>query len=92
MLVLISLGYIKTAILLDRETTPFYWLTVFVEDYGSVPLSSSVDVYIQVKDVNDNAPQPSQPVYYVEIKENSPANLAVAHVLVSSQSNIDLVY
>lgn len=45
-----------------------------------VPLSSFIEVYIEVEDVNDNAPQTSEPVYYPEIMENSPKDVSVVQI------------
>ncbi|XP_015819377.1 protocadherin Fat 1a isoform X4 [Nothobranchius furzeri] len=70
-------GVIRTKELLDHETTPHYWLTVYATDRGVVPLSSFVEVYIEVQDVNDNAPQTSEPVYYPSIMENSPKDVSI---------------
>jgi hypothetical protein len=37
-------GVIKTSAVLDIETKSHYWLTVFAQDHGVVPLYSSVEV------------------------------------------------
>ncbi|XP_072519612.1 protocadherin Fat 1 isoform X1 [Salminus brasiliensis] len=73
-------GVIRTQELLDRETTSHYWLTVYVTDQGVVPLSSSVEVYIDVQDVNDNAPQTSEPAYYSSVPENSPKDVSIMQI------------
>jgi hypothetical protein len=41
---------------LDREVTSQYRLQLVAQDGGSPPLTGSVPVEINVKDVNDNAP------------------------------------
>lgn len=46
-------------------------------DRGVVPLSAFVEVYIEVQDVNDNAPQTSEPVYYPSVMENSPKDVSI---------------
>ena len=51
------LGNIYTSEVLDRETSKRYWLTVFAQDRGAVPLHSHLHVYIEVQDENDNTPQ-----------------------------------
>jgi len=48
---------------LDRETTDAYHVTVTCHDFGSPSLTSSVDVVVDVADVNDNAPQFSNDTY-----------------------------
>ncbi|XP_056135970.1 protocadherin Fat 1a [Lampris incognitus] len=73
-------GVIRTQELLDHETTPHYWLTVYAMDRGVVPLSSFVEVYIEVQDVNDNAPQTSEPVYYPSVLENSPKDVSIIQI------------
>ncbi|XP_046699501.1 protocadherin Fat 1a isoform X1 [Silurus meridionalis] len=73
-------GVIRTLELLDRESVPHYWLTVYAVDGGVVPLSSFVEVYIQVQDVNDNAPHTSEPVYYPSVMENSPKDVSVIKI------------
>lgn len=82
-LILISFGLsgvIRTQELLDHETKPHYWLTVYATDGGVVPLSASVEVYIEVQDVNDNAPQTSEPVYYPSVMENSPKDVSIIQI------------
>ncbi|XP_077135758.1 protocadherin Fat 1 isoform X2 [Ranitomeya variabilis] len=88
-------GIIRTADNLDRETTPHYWLTVYATDRGVVPLSSFIEIYIEIEDVNDNAPQTSEPVYYPEVMENSPKDLSVVQIVAfdpDSSSNDKLTY
>ncbi|XP_061100562.1 protocadherin Fat 1a isoform X2 [Conger conger] len=73
-------GVIRTQELLDHETTPHYWLTVYATDRGVVPLSALVEVYVEVQDVNDNAPQTSEPVYYPSVMENSPKDVSIIQI------------
>lgn len=65
---------------MDREKTPHYWLCVSVTDLGTEPLSSRAHVFLEVLDVNDNAPQLSQPVYFASAAENGDAGASVAQV------------
>lgn len=90
-----SLGVIETSDRLDRESTSHYWLTVYATDQGVVPLSSFTEIYIEVEDVNDNAPQTSEPVYYPEVMENSPKDVSVVQIEAfdpDSSSNDKLTY
>ncbi|KAM6940342.1 protocadherin Fat 1a isoform 2-T2 [Xenentodon cancila] len=73
-------GVIRTQELLDHETTTHYWLTVYAMDRGVVPQSAFVEVYIEVQDVNDNAPQTSEPVYYPSVVENSPKDVSIIQI------------
>uniref|UniRef100_A0A3Q2ZLK4 FAT atypical cadherin 3b n=1 Tax=Kryptolebias marmoratus TaxID=37003 RepID=A0A3Q2ZLK4_KRYMA len=70
-------GVIYTAGTLDCETKNSYWLTVYATDRGAVPMSASVEVFIEVEDVNDNAPLTSDPIYHPVIMENSPKDVSV---------------
>lgn len=45
-----------------------------------MPLSSFIEIYIEVGDVNDNAPQTTEPVYYPEVMENSPKDVSVVQI------------
>lgn len=73
-------GMIYTAGSLDCEAQDSYWLTVYATDRGVVPLSASIEVFIQVEDVNDNAPLTSEPVYHPYVMENSPKDVSVVRV------------
>ncbi|OBS65789.1 hypothetical protein A6R68_05671 [Neotoma lepida] len=88
-------GVITAADILDRETTGSYWLTVYATDRGVVPLYSTIEVYIEVEDVNDNAPLTSEPIYYPAVMENSPKDVSVIQIQAEdpdSGSNEKLTY
>lgn len=74
-------GVIRTTELLDREKTPHYWLSVYVTDLGTEPLTSWTHVFLEVLDVNDNAPELSQPVYFASVQENVDRVGSVTQVL-----------
>lgn len=63
-------GVIRTTETLDRETTPHYWLSVYATDLGTEPLVSWTHIFVEVLDVNDNAPELSQPMYFASVPEN----------------------
>ncbi|XP_051540355.1 protocadherin Fat 3-like [Myxocyprinus asiaticus] len=73
-------GMIYTTGTLNCETEDSYWLTVYATDRGVVPLTASIEVFIQVEDVNDNAPLTSEPVYHPYIMENSPKDVSVVRI------------
>ncbi|EGI59903.1 Protocadherin Fat 3, partial [Acromyrmex echinatior] len=73
-------GNIRTKAVLDVETKRGYWLTVYAQDHGVVPLSSSLQVYVEVLDENDNTPLTELPVYYPSVPENSPASVSVLQI------------
>ncbi|XP_035391659.1 protocadherin Fat 3 [Electrophorus electricus] len=73
-------GVIYTSSILDCEIRESYWLTVCAADQGVVPLSASIEVFIQVEDVNDNAPLTTNPIYHPYIMENSPKGVSVVQI------------
>ncbi|KAF5307382.1 hypothetical protein FQR65_LT07099 [Abscondita terminalis] len=76
----IETGVIRTLSVLDVETKPHYWLTVYAQDHGVVPLYSSVEVYVEVLNENDNVPLSDEAVYYPTISEDAPAGSTVVQV------------
>ncbi|XP_075775491.1 protocadherin Fat 3 isoform X4 [Pelodiscus sinensis] len=81
-------GVIYTADVLDRETTKSYWLTVYATDRGVVPLYTTIEVYVEVDDVNDNAPLTSEPIYYPAVTENSPKDVSVIQIQAQDPDSI----
>ncbi|XP_068083906.1 fat-like cadherin-related tumor suppressor homolog [Anabrus simplex] len=73
----IAKGNIRTMVPLDLETKSHYWLTVFAQDHGVVPLHARLEVYIAVLNENDNTPLTVEPVYYPSVPENSPSGKKV---------------
>lgn len=71
---------IYTTDILDRETEDSYWLTVYATDRGVVPQFATVEVFIQVEDVNDNAPLTSEAMYQSTVQENSPEGVSVVQI------------
>ncbi|XP_017728375.1 PREDICTED: protocadherin beta-8 isoform X1 [Rhinopithecus bieti] len=71
---------------LDREAEAELRLTLTALDGGSPPRSGTAQVYIEVVDVNDNAPEFEQPFYRVQISEDSPIGFLVVKV---SATDID---
>ena len=66
--------------MLDRETASHYWLTIYAQDHTPVPQHARLEVFVKVMDVNDNIPQFVQPVYYMEVLENSKPGVVVGQV------------
>nr|XP_033954155.1 protocadherin Fat 3 [Pseudochaenichthys georgianus] len=73
-------GVIYTAGILDCETKDSYWLSVFATDRAVTPQSSSIEVFIQVEDVNDNAPLTSDPIFHPVVMENSPKDVSIIRI------------
>lgn len=66
--------------MLDHETKDSYWLTVYARDRGVVPQFANIEIFIQVDDVNDNAPLTTEPFYQTSVTENSPRDVSVIHI------------
>ncbi|XP_016341894.1 protocadherin-19-like isoform X4 [Sinocyclocheilus anshuiensis] len=62
---------------LDRETQSRYTFELTAEDGGDPPKSGTVQLNIKVIDSNDNNPVFDEPVYTVNLLENSPINTLV---------------
>ncbi|KAM9788478.1 LOW QUALITY PROTEIN: protocadherin Fat 3 [Neosynchiropus ocellatus] len=73
-------GVIYTAGILDCEAKDSYWLTVSAADRGVTALSASIEVFVQIEDVNDNAPLTSDPIYHPSVMENSPKDVPVIRI------------
>ncbi|XP_076020958.1 protocadherin alpha-8-like [Genypterus blacodes] len=68
---------------LDRESCPFYNVTVTATDEGSPPLSSVRVITVHVSDVNDNAPRFKERVVNLYLKENSPVGSVISTIKAS---------
>ncbi|XP_013763741.1 protocadherin-19 isoform X3 [Pundamilia nyererei] len=62
---------------LDRETQSHYTYEISAEDGGDPPKIGAVQLNIKVIDSNDNNPVFDEPVYTVNVMENSPRNSLV---------------
>ncbi|XP_030595320.1 LOW QUALITY PROTEIN: protocadherin-19 [Archocentrus centrarchus] len=62
---------------LDRETQSHYTYEISAEDGGDPPKIGAVQLNIKVIDSNDNNPVFDEPVYTVNVMENSPLNSLV---------------
>ncbi|XP_034453497.1 protocadherin gamma-A11-like [Hippoglossus hippoglossus] len=65
---------------LDREASSSHKLLLTAVDGGKPPKSGSMEILIDVLDVNDNAPIFTKDVYSAEINENSPIGTIVIRV------------
>ncbi|XP_043321194.1 protocadherin beta-8 [Cervus canadensis] len=72
---------------LDREEEAELRLTLTAQDGGSPPRSGTAHVYIEVIDINDNAPEFEQPFYRIKIPEDSPKGFLVVKV---SATDVDI--
>uniref|UniRef100_A0A8C7FVV4 Cadherin-23 n=1 Tax=Oncorhynchus kisutch TaxID=8019 RepID=A0A8C7FVV4_ONCKI len=65
---------------LDRETTPFYNITVMAKDLGKPPRSSMVVVGVHVLDINDNDPVLLNLPHNTSVSEGASVYTSVARV------------
>ncbi|KAM3612468.1 uncharacterized protein V6R79_008582 [Siganus canaliculatus] len=65
---------------LDREASSSHRLLLTALDGGKPPKTGTMEILIDVLDVNDNAPVFTKDVYSVEISENSPVGTVVIRV------------
>lgn len=65
-------GEVRTLTSLDRETEPYYWLTVCAQDHGLVPRHACVQLHVDVLDDNDMRPWPDRPAYVAHVPERAP--------------------
>ena len=73
-------GNLKVAKALDRERVEIYILNVSATDHGIPPMSAYAEVYVNVLDRNDNAPQFSQSMYSVSISEATATHSSILTV------------
>ncbi|XP_044007072.1 fat-like cadherin-related tumor suppressor homolog isoform X2 [Aphidius gifuensis] len=73
-------GNVRTNAVLDAESKSGYWLTIYAQDQGVVPLHSQLQMYIELMDENDNTPLTEMPIYNPSVAENSPAGVSVLHI------------
>ncbi|XP_067374274.1 protocadherin alpha-8-like isoform X17 [Channa argus] len=62
---------------LDRETSSSYKLVLTALDGGKPPKSGTMEIFIEVLDINDNAPVFTKDAYSVTITEDSPIGTTV---------------
>ena len=74
---------------LDRENSPFYFITLLCFDHGEAPKTSEMLVKIVVKDVNDNAPEFEQSSYRASLAENNFIGEVVLQVSAKDQDEGD---
>ncbi|XP_040903700.1 protocadherin alpha-5-like isoform X7 [Toxotes jaculatrix] len=65
---------------LDREKQAVVKLTLTAADGGKPPKTGTVQINVNVLDVNDNTPSFSKTLYKARVKENAPAGSLVIHL------------
>ncbi|KAG8198293.1 hypothetical protein JTE90_021547 [Oedothorax gibbosus] len=80
-----STGAISTSQALDRELTAGFILVVTAQDHGIPSLSDTINVEIEVLDVNDNPPNFVLPSYSATIREDALVGSSVIQVSASDK-------
>lgn len=73
-------GVLKVSGSLDRELQSKYFLQILAQDGGTPSLSSSMNLTVNVLDVNDNSPVFDPRQYSASIAENSSIGASVLQV------------
>ncbi|XP_068021780.1 protocadherin beta-15-like [Melanerpes formicivorus] len=74
---------LRTNAALDRETTADYNISIRATDWGPRRLSSRESLWVQVTDVNDNAPAFSEELYSMWVTENNSPMVRIGSVQAS---------
>ncbi|XP_076730098.1 protocadherin beta-16-like [Maylandia zebra] len=80
---------------LDREKKDYMSLLLTAMDGGEPQMSGTMQIFVTVLDVNDNAPTFAKPLYRAKLQENSPKGTSVTTVSASDKdigSNGELSY
>ena len=93
----LNTGVVQSMVVLDREVTPFYNLTVTAYNpFGGIERVSFATLNITITDVNDNAPFfPQEEAYLTSIPIGTPAGYSVIQVTavdIDATSNALLQY
>jgi hypothetical protein len=73
-------GQIQTAKSLNARQNGLFQLVVEAQDQGTIKLSTSATVFIEIADVNNHSPVFSQKHYSTTVKENVDIGIEVTHV------------
>ncbi|XP_035227160.1 fat-like cadherin-related tumor suppressor homolog isoform X3 [Stegodyphus dumicola] len=73
-------GIIKTVKNLDREQQSRYFLKSHVQDKGHLEWTCTSLIEIHLEDVNDNAPQFTQPIFTVAVAEDVPVGSLISKI------------
>ncbi|OWF37313.1 protocadherin beta-14-like isoform X2 [Mizuhopecten yessoensis] len=74
--------------ILDREMTEWHTVVVECRDYGTPRLNTSSRILVRVLDINDNPPQFTKAIYYVNVPENDAPNSGILQVQATDSDSI----
>ena len=72
---------------LDREQQSTYQIQVVANDGGFPQRSGTVNITINVQDVNDNAPAFSKDVFNISVNEDSPTNVPILRLAATDRDS-----
>ncbi|CAI4228047.1 unnamed protein product [Auanema sp. JU1783] len=84
----ISGGIIRSLVVFDREEQSSYWLTIEVSHPTRNLRFAVVHVFVRILDKNDHRPFPTNPIYFANVKENSPQNTVVVKLEASDADEL----
>lgn len=86
-------GRIATRVKLNREEVSQYTLEVVAMDTSLLPLSSSTTVIVNVRDMNDNAPEFSSDSYTRDLQQPTSAGINLfLFVLIKCLGVVDIMF
>ena len=88
-------GTLSTRVTFDREVRAQYTFPVVAHDHGDEPKSATASVVVNILDQNDHPPHFSQPIFFLEIRENMPPGSTCGRIIALDEdtgSNAKMVY
>jgi Cadherin domain len=73
-------GLIRTKSRIDYETVRQIRFNVTVTDTGIPQLTSTAQIYVNVMNINDNAPQFNETEYHLNVNENAMMRTSIGSV------------
>ncbi len=73
-------GVVTLEVEIDREDVAFYNLTVVAVDMGSVRLTGTTQLLVNVLDINEFAPEFTRESFFGEVFENEPSDTSILQV------------
>ncbi|XP_070600344.1 protocadherin gamma-B5-like [Erythrolamprus reginae] len=65
---------------LDREKVSQYNITITATDKGIPPLNTNKTIFLQISDINDNAPAFEKASYSIYVPENNPSGASIFQI------------
>ena len=88
-------GTLSTLVTFDREVGAQYTFPVVARDHGAEPKSATASVVVNILDQNDHPPHFSQPIFFLEVRENMPPGSTCGRIVALDEdtgTNARMVY